>query len=238
VKADIVHVNDLIEAPKRLDQFQILAIPGGFSYGDDTGSGNAMAWKMKNSIWESLMRFVENDRLVIGICNGCQVLVNLGLVPGLEGAYGKREVALLPNISKRYIVRWTDLENLSLSPWLRGIDRLSLPIAHGEGVFYMRQSMYKRLVQQNLVALRYVAGEMWKYQGLPVNPTGTMANIAAISDTSGRVLAIMPHPERALWFTQRPDWPLLAQKLKRQGKRLPKYGPGWNVFANSMAYFG
>lgn len=236
-QAEIVHVNDLIGTPKRLAAYQILAIPGGFSYGDDTGSGNALAWKMRNRLGDYLRQFVEKDHLVMGICNGCQVLVNLGLVPGLDGDYGNRVVALLPNDSGRYVVRWTDLQNLSQSPWLRGINSLSLPIAHGEGKFYAGTPILKRLRKQRLIALRYTQGEMWTYNGLPVNPTGTMDNIAAITDESRRVLAIMPHPERAIWFTQRPDWPLLAQKLKRQGKRLPTYGPGWALFKNAVAYY-
>ena len=121
-RADLVHINDLIETPNRLEDYQIVAFPGGFSYGDDTGSGNAFAWKIRNNL--GIERFVD-DKLVIGICNGFQVLVNLGLLPALNG---QRQVALNHNDSARYNCRWVDLEFNGNSPWTNGIGRISLPI--------------------------------------------------------------------------------------------------------------
>lgn len=235
--SDIMHVNDLIANPKTLRSYRILAVPGGFAYGDDTGSGNAFARKLKNHLWDALLEFIARDTLVIGICNGCQILVNLGLVPAAEGAYGRRQVALLPNDSARYTVRWTDLSVQNGTPWLSGITTVSLPIAHGEGKLYADTRVAKELKQRNLVALRYVAGEISRAQSLPYNPTGTMDDIAGITDRTGRILGLMPHPERALFFTQLPQWTYLKEHYIRQGKRIPRFGPGLKIFQNAVSYF-
>ena len=129
IKAAIVHVNDLIENVNKLKNFQILVLPGGFSYGDHTGSGNAMAHKIKNNLFQQIVNFIEKDKLVIGICNGCQILVNLGIVPALEGY--KREVALVENDIATYQCRWVKLKVVNQrSPWLKKNDYLSLPVAH------------------------------------------------------------------------------------------------------------
>jgi len=129
-KADIVHINDLIDGRKKLGDYQILTLPGGFSYGDDTGSGNALANRIKNNLWEEVQKFVEGDHLLLGICNGFQVLANLGLLPATEQQYGKQQVALTHNTTARYICRWVDLKFTGESPWVKGIDSMSLPIAH------------------------------------------------------------------------------------------------------------
>jgi phosphoribosylformylglycinamidine (FGAM) synthase-like amidotransferase family enzyme len=180
--------------------------------------------------------FASGDHLVIGICNGCQVLVNLGLVPALT-KNGEREVALLANDSARYTVRWTDLVNESKSPWLRGVSSVMLPIAHGEGKFSMSASTLARMKKQKQIALRYVRGEICTFQSLPANPTGTVENIAAITNPTGKVLAIMPHPERAIFFTQLPHWTYLKEQLKRKGEPIPTEGPGLQIFKNAVSYF-
>jgi len=124
VNASIRHINDLIENPAELNDVQILAIPGGFSYGDDTGSGNAFAQKMRLSLMDDLKAFVARDTLTIGICNGCQILGNLGLVPALDGNYGERGVAVTYNKSDRYQCRWIDVAITNESPWLTGIENM------------------------------------------------------------------------------------------------------------------
>lgn len=236
-KADIVHINDLIDGHKRLKDYQILAFPGGFSYGDDTGSGNAYANRIKNNLQDDLMKFVQGDRLVIGICNGFQILTNLGILPALDGNYGERQVALTHNDSARYLDRWVDLQAEGKGPWLDGIDKLSLPIAHGEGRFYTDADTLKRRKRRNLIAFRYVNGEVCEYQRLKANPNGSLDDIAGITDESGRILGMMPHPERAIDFTHYPNWTLLKELLKREGKELPKEGQGLAILRNGVKYF-
>ena len=226
-KADIVHINDLVAERKMLRKYQILAIPGGFSYGDDTGSGKAYASKLQNHLRAELDRFVDGDHLVIGICNGFQILTNLGLLPG----------ALLANTSARYSDRWVDLETSGTSPWFRGITSISLPIAHGEGRYFADARTLSALHRENTIAARYTKGEMCREFDLPANPNGAMENIAAVTAKAGRVLGIMPHPERAMFFTQLPTWPVRKEELLRAGKKLPKIGPGLRIFKNAVDYF-
>jgi phosphoribosylformylglycinamidine synthase subunit PurQ / glutaminase len=236
-RADIVHINDLVAAPELLEKYQIMALPGGFSYGDDTGSGNAYANRLRHHLQEPLARFVERDHLVIGICNGFQIIANLGLVPAINHDYGRRSVALTNNDSARYLDRWVDLEAQNESPWLAGVTRVSLPIAHGEGKLFADEAVLAELGAKKQVALRYVAGEVCAYQDLPANPNGSLEDIAGITDESGRVLGLMPHPERAVFFHHQPHWPLRAEQLKRQGRRVPEAGSGRVLFANAMRYF-
>src|SRR3989344_1472917 len=155
--ADIVHINDLIGGLVKIKDYDILAFPGGFSYGDDTGSGKAYANKVKNHLMKDIETFISQNKLVIGICNGFQILTNLGILPG----------ALTFNQNARYLDRWVDLkvEN-NQSPWLKGIEKISLPIAHGEGKFYTDTKTLKQLNHKNKIAVRYVKGEVDAYQDL------------------------------------------------------------------------
>jgi phosphoribosylformylglycinamidine synthase I len=240
--ADIVHVNDIIDRRRKLKNYQILAFPGGFSYGDDTGSGNAFANRIKNHLWDEVQGFVHEDKLTIGICNGFQVLVNLGLLPALDGKYGYRQTALVHNDSARYLDRWVDLKFFGKSPWTRDIGKstnypvISMPIAHGEGKFYAEPEVLKKL-NSGLVAARYVHGEMCRYQDMQANPNGSIDDIAGITDETGRVFGLMPHPERAIDFTQRPNWPLTKEILKRAGRKIPKEADGIKIFRNGVSYF-
>lgn len=236
-QADIVHINDLIEGLYNLKDYQILAFPGGFSYGDDTGSGNAYANKLKNHLWDKVRKFVEYDKLVIGVCNGFQVLVNLGLVPAFDGNYGQRDVALLHNRTARLICRWVDMKVVAKSPWLIGMDKFSAPIAHGEGKFYAPDAILKKINKKNLIALKYTMAKISTYQGYFANPNGSLDDIAGITDESGRILGLMPHPERGIYAYQRPDWGLIKESYKRQGKKLPKYSDSITIFQNAINYF-
>ena len=235
--ADIVHINDLINGIKKIKDYQILAFPGGFAYGDDTGSGNAFANKIRNHLWRNLERFLEEDKLIIGICNGFQIIVNLGLLPATDKQFGNREVALLVNDNTRYTVRWVDLKIENKSPWLKGIKEISLPIAHGEGRFYAPEEIMKKIKEQNLIAGKYFEGEICKFQNLKPNPNGALEDIAAITDKTGKILGIMPHPERAIFFTQLPHWTYLKEVSKRSKKTIGKYGPGLKIFKNAVNYF-
>ena len=234
---DIVHINDLIESPALLDQYQILAIPGGFSYGDDTGSGNAFAQKMKLALWDDLRKFVERDTLTIGICNGCQILVNLGLVPALN-AYGERDVAVTYNASARYQCRWIDMKIENDTPWFKGIETLHIPVAHGEGRFMMEDETLESLKKNGQIAARYIKNDGSYADGeFPYNPNGSGFDIAAMTDTSGRVLAIMPHPERGMFAWQRDDYAELKDAAQRKGLELSDNSDGIRIFQNAAEYF-
>lgn len=231
--ADIVNINDLIDGTFKLKNYQILAFPGGFSYGDDTGAGNAYANKLRNHLWEEVQKFLDRDTLIIGICNGCQIVANLGLVPAFEKQYGERQVALLHNQSARLITRWLDMKVVANSPWLKGIKTLSLPIAHGEGRFFATRENLNKLKKNKQIALQYIKGEISTYLDLPANPNGSIDDIAGVTDETGKVLALMPHPERGMFFVQRPDW----QVIKQKKKKLPTEGPGLQIFKNAVKYF-
>lgn len=225
--ADIVHINDIIARPAVLERAHIAIFPGGFSYGDDTGSGKAYGNRVKQHLGGALQRFLERDTLMAGICNGFQIITNAGIVPG----------ALLANDSNRYSCRWVDLEVKNQSPWLKGIERLSVPIAHGEGKYYAPEDTLNTLKAENAIALTYVEGETSKHFGLPANPNGALENIAGVTAYGGRVLGLMPHPERAVRFTQLPHWTYLREEYVRDGRPLPNDGPGLQIFKNAVHYF-
>ncbi|MBI5412641.1 phosphoribosylformylglycinamidine synthase I [Candidatus Peregrinibacteria bacterium] len=238
-KSEIIHVNDLIDGVRKMATYQILAIPGGFSYGDDTGSGNAMANRIKNNVEDQVLRFVQMNKLVIGICNGFQVLTNLGLVPALDGKVGERQAALDRNDSARYTDRWVWLRRASNKcVWTRGIELLHTPIAHGEGKFTVSDENLKKLQANDQIAWQYVhedgspaAGE-W-----PFNPNGARADIAGVCDPTGRVLGMMPHPERFMHVTNEDGWTLKKELARRAKKSLPSEGEGMKVFRNAVEYF-
>ena len=225
--ADIVHINDLIKTPALLSKYDILVFPGGFSYGDDTGSGKAYANKIKNHLSKELSDFLGRNTLVIGICNGFQIITNLGLLPG----------GLMHNEGGTYIDRWVDMDVCGDSPWLDSIDKISLPIAHGEGKYVIDSKEYLKMKSRNEIALVYTKGEICKYQGLKANPNGALHNIAGVLGYNGRVLGLMPHPERAMFFHHRPDFQIQKEIAKRKGKNLPKEGPGLQIFRNGVNYF-
>ncbi|MBI2627611.1 phosphoribosylformylglycinamidine synthase subunit PurQ [Candidatus Nomurabacteria bacterium] len=224
--ADIVHINDLIAKPKMLSEYQILAFPGGFSYGDDTGSGKAYANKLKNHLAKELAEFLSRDTLAIGICNGFQIMTNLGILPG----------ALTYNKNGKYIDRWVDLESIGNSPWLKGIKKISLPIAHGEGRYVIGAGGYKNLKKNNQTAFIYIKGEICKFQNLEYNPNGSDFCIAGVLAYNGRVLGMMPHPERAMFSHQSPMWQMLARS-SGGNKKVSKEGKGLQIFKNAVEYF-
>jgi len=237
-KSEIMHVNDLIAAPKRLSDYQVLVVPGGFSYGDDTGSGNALANKMRHSLWSELMEFVAADHLVLGICNGFQVLVNLGLLPGgSDHNYGERRAALIANCSARYECRWVNLASAgSDAVFLRGVDSLFLPVAHGEGRFFTAPETLAELQEKRQIALRYVDSDKRPAAGaFPANPNGSLDDVAALSAADGRIFGLMPHPERAFRMNHLPSWPEYSALNPDADWR--EAGPGQIIFTNAVDYF-
>ncbi len=238
LSGQIMHINDLIETPEVLKNVQILAIPGGFSYGDDTGSGNAFAQKMRLALQDELLEFVERDTLTIGICNGCQILCNLGLVPALDGDYKQRVVTATYNLNDRYECRWIDVQATSNSPWLQGVGRMHIPVAHGEGRFMMSDETLKALQDNGQIAVRYVKPDGTPADlEFPYNPNGSMDDIAGITDETGRVLAVMPHPERGMFTWQRDDYMELKDLAQRENRDLPEPSDGMALFQNAAAYF-
>ncbi len=238
-KSEIVHINDLIDGLKKFDDYQILAIPGGFSYGDDTGAGKAFANRIANNLNEEILKFVQRDTLAIGICNGFQVVAALGLAPALDEKYGERQSGLMANENDRYTCRWVNLKVESdKCVWTKGIDTLFVPIAHGEGNFYMPENELAGLKGNDQVVFTYTKEDVSPANGeYPYNPNGALLDIAGICDRSGRVLGLMPHPERHLFFHNRPDFTLQKEKLLREGKTLPEEGEGGQIFRNAVEYF-
>jgi phosphoribosylformylglycinamidine synthase len=233
------HINDLIDNPAELKSAQVLCIPGGFSYGDDTGSGNAFAQKMRLTLWDHLLEFIARDTLTLGICNGCQIAANLGLAPALGKRYGERSVGVTHNESARYQCRWIDVAVQDTnSPWLTRDTRLHIPVAHGEGRFMMKPETLKALQDNKQIALRYVKPDASPAAGeFPYNPNGATDDIAAITDPTGRVLAIMPHPERGMFVWQRDDYASLKDATRRANSALSEMSDGFALFANAARYF-
>lgn len=229
-ESECVHVNRLLEAPSRITDFQILAIPGGFSYGDDISAGRILANQLLHHLREPLLEFVMSGRPVIGICNGFQVLVKMGLLPGGPQALAQT-CTLTDNACGRFVDRWVDLAVSSRKClWTQGLAALSLPIAHGEGRFVCRDSkILEALVEQDQVALRYVGPDGSPARGsYPANPNGSEADIAGLCDPSGVVMGLMPHPERAVTVTQNPSRKGLTNSAQECA--------GVTIFANAVRH--
>lgn len=238
--AEIIHINDLIANRAILKSCHILVFPGGFSYGDDTGSGRALANRIKNNLLDEMKDFIERDTLALGICNGFQVMVKLGILPYLEEETGKVEVALEHNSNNRFQCRWVNLniEKNNPSVFTRNIENLYIPVAHGEGSFFAPPETLEKIESLNLVTMKYSTPEGKPAAGeFPCNPNGSMNDIASICSKNGRIMGMMPHPERGMFFTQRYDWTFLKEKFKREGKDLPVESDGMKIFTNAVDYF-
>lgn len=229
-QADRVHLNDLIESPERLGEYQILAISGGFSFGDDVASGRILANRLRFTLREPLEQFVRDGKLVIGICNGFQVMVKMGLLPLFDGDMAQ-SVTLTHNDTNKFENRWVHLAAEPASPcvWLDGIERIELPVRHGEGKFIPRDDeTLGRLTQNNQVALRYAHADGSAADGqFPANPNGSTDDIAGICDPTGRLFGLMPHPEAFLDGTNHPRW---------TRETLPEEGAGAAIFRNAVGF--
>ena len=240
-----VHINELISGKKdgvqiRLSDYQILVFGGGFSWADDHGAGVLMASKLKQHLGKDMEKFIQDGNLIIGICNGFQTLVNLGLLPGIGGQYRERRVALTYNDSGNFIDTWVRLKVNPASPsvFTKGLSDLELPVRHGEGKFYASAETIEQLFENRQVVLQYAdengeeAGRAW-----PLNPNGSLRDIAGICDPTGRVFGLMPHPEAFNHFTNHPDWTRKKQALARKGEgTLQEEGEGINIFRNAVNY--
>lgn len=202
--ATIFHINELLENPKTLENFSLLFIPGGFSFGDDLGSGKVYGNKLLK-IKDQLLDFINTGKLVLGICNGFQALVKMGLLPYLDFV---QRVTLTVNDSGRFEDRWVRLKFNSASPCIftKNMDYISVPVRHGEGKFLpASQETLKELTDRNLIVAQY-CDEQGRLAGYPYNPNGSTANIAGICDPTGRIYGMMPHPEAFNEVTNSPLW--------------------------------
>lgn len=234
-----IHLNSLIGHEPKLWEYQILVIGGGFSWGDDHGAGVIMAMRIKHRMKEALLEFVERGGVVIGICNGFQVLVNLGLLPGFEPSRLRREVALINNDCGSFRDQWVNLRVNRLSPCLltKGIETIEMPIRHGEGKFYADPEVLHRLAKSEQVVMRYAGPDGNPARGtFPHNPNGSLDDIAGICDPTGRITGLMPHPEAYNHWTNHPNWTYTKEMYLRQGKALPEEGAGIAMFRNIVKY--
>jgi phosphoribosylformylglycinamidine synthase len=235
--ADIVHINDLIAGRTGLSAYRLIVFPGGFSYGDDTGAGNAYANRIRNNLWDDLLEFLDGDNLVLGICNGFQILANLGLVPAFDRTCA-RDIALMPNRGGRLECRFVTIKPANENLWTKGIERIWCPVSHGEGNLSCSKETLQKIKQKKMVAFTYCREDLIPANGeYPFNPNGSVEDIAGITSASGRVLGMMPHPERAMEFVNLYDWPLLKEQMKRSGTVLPMESLNMQIFRNIVAYF-
>ena len=223
-EATLVHVNQLIHREQRLSDYQIMVIPGGFTYGDDIAAGKVLANELRLKLGEDVTRFIESGGLILGICNGFQVLVKAGFLPEPSNG-GPPRLTLAANDSGKFECRWIYMRVNKASPcvFTKGMDSVYLPVAHGEGKVVADP---EPLPELNVV-LRYTDEHGDAKAGYPHNPNGSIDNIAGICDASGRIFALMPHPERHIRGTQHPRW-------TRQGAK--QYGDGFPIFLNAVRW--
>jgi len=223
-EVDSALVTELFRKEKRLADYHIAVIPGGFTYGDDISAGKIMANEIRLRLGEDIKKFVEDGRLILGICNGFQVLVKTGILPGIPGQ-GAQPVTLTNNDSGKFECRWVYLKVNKKSPcvFTRGMQGIYAPIAHGEGKLTAAPGVLEKL---NIV-VQYVDEKGKTEAGYPDNPNGSVKDIAGICDTSGRIFGLMPHPEDFIRWTQHPRW-------TREKLRQDLYG--LQVFINAVAW--
>ncbi|MDZ7369829.1 MAG: phosphoribosylformylglycinamidine synthase I [candidate division KSB1 bacterium] len=228
-QADLVHINRLLEGTVSLRDYQILAVPGGFTYGDDISAGKVLANQLRLKLADQLQDFYTAGKLIIGICNGFQVLVKAGLLPRLDLSAGQ-EVTLTYNDSGKFEDRWVYLHvNQTSCVFTQGMPQIvRLPVAHAEGKLVVRnETVLQELKQKMQIVLQYVDKD-GNPAGYPMNPNGSIEGIAGICDESGRIFGLMPHPERHFHPTHHPQWTRLG---------LAKEGDGVAVFRNAVNYF-
>ncbi len=230
-----VHINRILREPQCLDDFQLLAIPGGFSYGDDIAAGKILANQLMHHLSDALRAFVDSGRPVIGICNGFQVLIKTDLLPGPMAGVAGQSATLTNNDIGRFVDRWVRLlPQAGRCIWTVNVkgsddrDVIELPIAHGEGKFVPATSAIRaELWERRQVALVYAKADGTPAAGaFPDNPNGSVDDIAGISDASGLVFGLMPHPERFVDPTQHPAW---TRKPDRPAH-------GLQIFQNAVVY--
>ncbi len=233
-EAETWHVGRLLEAPQALDGFSIVTIPGGFSYGDDLGAGRIFATRIGAVLGDALRRFHERGGLILGICNGFQVLVRAGLLPGGPADSSAKVTSsslatLTHNVSGHFEARWVRLAPTpGLSPFVTATEPIELPVAHGEGKFLMADPLAQQALETSgQVVLRYADGQGRPTQAYPANPNGSPGAIAGVCDPTGRIFGLMPHPERFVEPLQHPRW-------TRRQVPLDEPGDGLRIFRDAV----
>lgn len=234
---DTIHINDIVSNPKMIEDYHIIALVGGFADGDHIASGKIHANRLRYLLGDQLHKFIEDGKLIIGICNGFQSMVKAGLLPALDNDYEKETVTLTYNDSGRFEDRWVHLRvnPKSNCVWTKGIDKLYLPVRHGEGKIRMaNEEILKKLEASNQIALFYMnpeTGKTAKESEYPYNPNGSVMGIAGISDPTGRIFGMMPHWEAFLSPYNHPSW----TRLRGEGT-LPNEGLGIQIARNGIRY--
>jgi phosphoribosylformylglycinamidine synthase I len=237
-KAERVHINRIIEDKSALEEYQIIVFPGGFSYGDDVAAGKILANQIVHHLYEPIQKFIDDGKLVLGICNGFQALVKAGILPGSESTDKGRAVTITYNDSGKFEDRWVYLapqtERCIFIERGRGI---YLPVAHGEGkVVTKDKATLEKLKSEGHIAFKYV-DKNGKEGNYPVNPNGSVDSIAGLTDATGRVLGLMPHPERHVRATQHPHWSRLYRiRGTRDEGRETRDSDGMTIFANAVRF--
>lgn len=215
----LVHINDIIKGKESFENFEILAIPGGFAHGDDVAAGKILANLLRYKLSEDLKKFIEEGKLVIGICNGFQAIVKAGLLPAF-GGFGKQEATLASNDSGYFIDKWVRLKHVNIRKCIftKGIENeIFIPVNHGEGKFVASTEILQKLEENDQVVFTYMD-----------NPNGSMNDIAGICNTKGNVFGMMPHPEKFVSKYMHPFWTRL--------EKLPEEGDGLQIFRNAVKY--
>ena len=231
---DLVHFSQIISGQRGIGDYNFLIFPGGFLDGDDLGAGQvaAIRWRYSRDhggalLLDKLRAFLGGGGLVLGICNGFQLLVKLGLLPALDRLYFERQATLGHNASGKFEDRWVRLRVNPLSPcvFTRGLANLYYPARHGEGRLIASPETLRRLEEENLIALQYADDQGEATLDYPANPNGSPLGIAGLTDPSGHILGLMPHPEAFHHATNHPGW--------TRGEMDP---PGTLLFVNAVRY--
>ena len=235
-QTDITYLWDLAAGKATLEGYDLLCLPGGFLDGDDLGSARASAIRLRHTevngrpLTDQIVGFVNDGGLVIGICNGFQLMIKLGLLPALDNKANEVQATLTWNDSGRFEDRWVHLKIDPESPcvFTRGLDKIMLPIRHGEGKIVAPDETFDRVVTAHQAPLAYIDPETGEpTMEYPLNPNGTAQGIAGLTDPTGRLFGLMPHPEAFLHRTNHPRW---------TREDLPQEGDGLALFRNAVEY--
>lgn len=239
--AEQIHLQQLLLGNVSIHDYDILNLAGGFSFGDDLGAGKVLANKIQfqrlpsgKTLLQEITTFIAEGKHILGICNGFQVLVRLGLLPNTQ-LDGQQEVSLMTNDSTRFEARWVHctVEQNHQSPFLKGITKIELPVRHAEGKLVIAKAeIQAQIIKDKLNVMSYSSSEGNSTNKYPENPNGAMLNCAALTDTTGQILGMMPHPEAFLSLYNHPNW----RQLLRQNPDRSKVGEGLQIFKNIVDY--